>query len=364
MTELLLVTGSRDINETGIAYARKAVARAAALGYEVIVGDAESVDEAVMQECHRLDVTCTVVGAYGRLRRRTPSCKVVCGRGSYIKRDRYMAEQCDMCLAIWNGESRGTKATHNFAVALGKTAWLRTFHSEDSRGERPANEGVSEMTNVTMYTDGACSGNPGPAGWAAILQCGQHEKEVVGGAEESTNNRAEIMAVIAGLEALKFPCSVTIYTDSQYVIGVASKGWKRKANCGLLAQMDRLLAGRSVTFVKVKAHNGNPMNERCDQLAKAEVERQRSIAQGGAMTFQDCLDLERDSGLARPGYGPVVEDEGISFEEAEYDREMEWERWEERTPLCIEHSWRQKARDGEMTYEEAIMTESELGLYD
>ena len=278
MTEILLVTGSRIISEAGLAYARKVVKRAHQLEYEIVVGDASGIDDAVMRECHTLGVPCTVVGAYSKLRRRTPSCEVVQHAGSYIQRDRYMAERCDLCLAIWNGQSRGTKATYDFAVGFGKPAWLKTFDSEDSRSERPANEGGVAMTQVTIYTDGACSGNPGPAGWAAILMCGEHQKEVVGGAAESTNNRAEIMAVVTGLEALKFACQVTIHTDSQYVIGALSLGWKRKANHDLLAQADALLAKHDVTFVKVKGHDGNPLNERCDQLAKAEVERQRSQA--------------------------------------------------------------------------------------
>ena len=140
--------------------------------------------------------------------------------------------------------------------------------------------------HVKIWTDGACSGNPGPAGWAAILQCGQHEKEVVGGAERFTNNGAEIMAVRIGLQAITDGIvatrhQVAIHTDSQYVIGVLSLGWKRKANQGMLAGVDALIAKHDVTFVKVKAHNGDAMNERCDQLAKAEVERQRSARANG-----------------------------------------------------------------------------------
>jgi ribonuclease HI len=134
------------------------------------------------------------------------------------------------------------------------------------------------MTQVTIHTDGACSGNPGPAGWAAILVSDKHQKEVVGGAAESTNNRAELMAVIVGLEALKFACKVTIYTDSQYVVGIFSLGWKRKANHDLLAKADALMAKHTVSFTKVEGHSGDAFNERCDRLAKAEVERQRSRA--------------------------------------------------------------------------------------
>ena len=337
----LLITGSRCISEAGLAFARRAVQRARQLDYEVIVGDASGVDEAVMQECDKLGVTCTVVGAYDRLRRRTPSCKVIRRQGSYIQRDRYMAEQCSMCLAIWNGESRGTKATYDFVVELGKTAWLKTFHSEDSRGERPAREEGSAMNVkedctmkivsaywtaqvnmlrvrcscghtfnhrsdrwkvrcprckrhanlgnlrdyylkegfamdwVNIWTDGACSGNPGPGGWAAILRWNGHEREVTGHELETTNNRMELTAVIEGLAALKKPCSVTVTTDSQYVIGIMTLNWKRKANHDLVERLDALCAEHDVTFAHVRGHAGHPMNERADELACMERDRAR-----------------------------------------------------------------------------------------
>lgn len=137
------------------------------------------------------------------------------------------------------------------------------------------------MKRVTIYTDGACSGNPGPSGWAALLSYAGHSKSVVGGTGEATSNRAELMAVIIGLQALKFPCDVTIYTDSQYVVGMLDLGWKRKANHDLLAEADALLAKHTVSFVKVAGHSGNADNERCNQLAQSEVERQRSLAQKG-----------------------------------------------------------------------------------
>jgi len=138
------------------------------------------------------------------------------------------------------------------------------------------------MAHVDMWTDGACSGNPGPGGWAAVLQYGEHEREVVGGTTETTNNRAELMAVIVGLEALKFACEVTIHTDSQYVIGMLSLGWKRKANHDLLVRADTLMAKHTVSFEHVKGHSGDAMNERCDALAKAEVEKQRSKVEAAA----------------------------------------------------------------------------------
>ena len=270
MKKLLLVTGSRSISEAGLAYARKAVQRAHELDYDVIVGDASGVDDAVMRECDKLGVACTVVGAYGKLRRRTASCSVYAVSGSYIQRDKYMAERCDLCLAVWNGKSRGTKATYDFAVELSKTAWLKTFHSEDSRGERPATKEMSEMTQITMYTDGACSGNPGPGGWATILRWNGHEREVTGRELQTTNNRMELTAVIEGLAALKKPCSVTVITDSQYVIGIMTLSWKRKANRDLLAKLDALCVEHDVTFTHVRGHAGHPMNERADRLACRE----------------------------------------------------------------------------------------------
>ena len=124
---LLLISGSRNSSASALAYARKAVQRAHELGYSVIVGDALGIDDVVMSECHRLGIPCTIVGAYRRLRRRTPYCIPETVSGGYLVRDRYMAEQCDICLAIWNGKSKGTKATYDFAVEFGKTAWLKTF---------------------------------------------------------------------------------------------------------------------------------------------------------------------------------------------------------------------------------------------
>ena len=91
------------------------------------------------------------------------------------------------------------------------------------------------MKHVRLYTDGACSGNPGPGGWCAILQWRGHERVVSGGEPNTTNNRMELIAIIEGLRALKEPCRVTVSTDSQYVIGVMAKGWKRKANLDLLS---------------------------------------------------------------------------------------------------------------------------------
>ena len=142
------------------------------------------------------------------------------------------------------------------------------------------------MKNVTIYTDGACSGNPGPGGWAAILQHGEHERELSGGERETTNNRMELGGVIAGLTALKMPCKVDLYTDSQYIVkaindgwlaGWIKRGWKRKdgelKNVELWQELDRLLKKHDVTFHWVKGHSDNEYNNRCDALAVMERDK-------------------------------------------------------------------------------------------
>ena len=140
--------------------------------------------------------------------------------------------------------------------------------------------------SIEIYTDGACSGNPGPGGWGAILCWNDHEKELSGGEVETTNNRMEMLAVIRGLEALKKASAVTIYTDSKYVQqgadewleGWKARGWKSATkkpvkNQDLWEQIDSLLQKHSVTFVWVKGHAGHEMNERVDKLAVSAVPR-------------------------------------------------------------------------------------------
>ena len=134
------------------------------------------------------------------------------------------------------------------------------------------------MKDATLYTDGACSGNPGPGGWCAILRHDGHERVVRGGEAHTTNNRMEITAVIEGLIALEEPCQVTVFTDSQYVIGVASLGWKRRANLNLLFDLDALCAAHEVTFEHVRGHDGHPFNERCDHIACEERDKAKRAA--------------------------------------------------------------------------------------
>ncbi len=142
------------------------------------------------------------------------------------------------------------------------------------------------MTEVELYTDGACSGNPGPGGWGAILRCKGVEKELSGGEAQTTNNRMELMAAIAGLEALSRPCAVSLCTDSEYVMkgvtqwmrGWKARGWKTAAkqpvkNVDLWQRLDAALQPHAVTWTWVKGHDGHPENERCDALARAAIPR-------------------------------------------------------------------------------------------
>ena len=140
------------------------------------------------------------------------------------------------------------------------------------------------MKTVTLYTDGACSGNPGPGGWGAILEFMGHEKELSGGEASTTNNRMELTAVIRGLQALKEPCVVELYSDSKYVIDGLQKGWaaswrkkgwvksdKKKAlNPDLWGQLLDLTEKHTLRYHWVKGHAENEKNNRCDQLAVAE----------------------------------------------------------------------------------------------
>jgi len=133
-----------------------------------------------------------------------------------------------------------------------------------------------EMFKVSIYTDGACSGNPGPAGIGAILLCGERRREISRFIGEATNNRAEIQAVITALRALKAPekTEVTLFTDSQLVSGLLTQNWKAKANQDLVNEMKELAQScASFEVVKVKGHNGNPLNERADELARKALER-------------------------------------------------------------------------------------------
>jgi len=140
------------------------------------------------------------------------------------------------------------------------------------------------MKEVTLYTDGACRGNPGPGGWGAILVYRGIEKELSGGEPSTTNNRMELMAVISGLSALRETCRVTVYSDSKYVVDAMTLGWARQwqatnwksgkaKNPDLWEQLLGLCDRHEVTFSWVKGHDGHEMNERCDTLATTEADK-------------------------------------------------------------------------------------------
>lgn len=146
---------------------------------------------------------------------------------------------------------------------------------------------MSSKTKVDMYTDGACSGNPGPGGWGTILRSGTYEKEFLGGEPETTNNRMELTAVIEGFKALKKPCDVTLYTDSKYVAEALDKGWAKQwkangwrksnkkpaLNIELWDELLTLIEEHDLKIIWLKGHAGHPENERCDHLAVSAYQK-------------------------------------------------------------------------------------------
>ena len=155
-----------------------------------------------------------------------------------------------------------------------------------SRQKKSLRNNGAFMKQVTIYTDGACSGNPGPGGWGAILLYKETARELSGGEALTTNNRMELLGAISALSALKEPCEVVLYTDSQYLANAINKGWliswkaknwKRKdgelKNPDLWQELDRLLIVNKVSFFWVKGHADNEFNNRCDELAVKEREK-------------------------------------------------------------------------------------------
>ncbi|MBR2909687.1 MAG: ribonuclease HI [Clostridia bacterium] len=144
-----------------------------------------------------------------------------------------------------------------------------------------------ERKNVTIYTDGACSGNPGNGGWGTILMYNNHKKELSGGEQNTTNNRMELLAAIKGLELLKEPCNVSLYSDSAYMVNAFLQDWvgnwkknnyrgadkKEIKNLDLWKRLLALTETHNVTFIKVKGHADNEFNNRCDLLATSAIER-------------------------------------------------------------------------------------------
>jgi ribonuclease HI len=144
------------------------------------------------------------------------------------------------------------------------------------------------MSSVAIWTDGACSGNPGPGGWGVILVAGDHRKELFGGEPDTTNNRMELMAAISALEALKKPCEITLHIDSQYVRqGITQwiHGWKKNGwktadkkpvkNAELWQRLEEATKQHRIDWQWVKGHAGDPMNERADELAREGVKQAR-----------------------------------------------------------------------------------------
>lgn len=148
---------------------------------------------------------------------------------------------------------------------------------------------MAEKQTVYIFSDGACSGNPGPGGYGVILRCEDKEKELSGGEPDTTNNRMELSGVIAGLEALKYPCRVFLQTDSKYVVDGIEKGWakswqrnnwiksdkKPALNKDLWEKLLKLLEIHEVKFLWIKGHAGHAENERCDRLAVMERDKQK-----------------------------------------------------------------------------------------
>ncbi len=145
------------------------------------------------------------------------------------------------------------------------------------------------MKRIEIYTDGACSGNPGPGGWGAVLRYNGREREISGGEGQTTNNRMELIAVISALECLKEPCCVELYSDSKYVIDALGKGWavswrkrgwiksdkKPALNADLWERLLKLTEVHEMSYHWVKGHAENEYNNRCDALAVAEREKHR-----------------------------------------------------------------------------------------
>lgn len=142
---------------------------------------------------------------------------------------------------------------------------------------------------MRIWTDGSCLGNPGPGGWGALLTFGEHERELSGGEDDTTNNRMELMAAIGALESLKRPCQVELWSDSKYVIdGITSwihgwrkRGWKKVKNRDLWERLDEARGPHDIEWRWVKGHSGDENNERVDRLAVAQAEEHQSQLERG-----------------------------------------------------------------------------------
>jgi ribonuclease HI len=193
---------------------------------------------------------------------------------------------------VWTVEVvRGTAALMEGRIEAAESharralPWVVAFRARSGYG-------TAHMRRVTIYTDGACQGNPGPGGWAAVLLNGEHRLEISGYVPDTTNNRMELQAAIEALRALRQPCEVDLHTDSQYLRnGMHSwlANWKRNnwrtadkkpvKNADLWRQLDALAQTHRVHWHWLKGHDGHPENERCDELANAAIRERRGISQ-------------------------------------------------------------------------------------
>jgi ribonuclease HI len=160
---------------------------------------------------------------------------------------------------------------------------------------------MSRLNHVTIYTDGACIGNPGPGGYGVVLLYGEHRRELSGGYRKTTNNRMEILAAIVGLETLKYRCRVTLHSDSEYLVKAIEEGWakrwrgndwrrnkrERALNPDLWGRLLDLCDSHEVEFKWVRGHAGIPENERCDQLATQAARQPDLLVDEGYEAFQD-----------------------------------------------------------------------------
>jgi len=174
---------------------------------------------------------------------------------------------------------------------------------------------MTEKKEITIYTDGGCLNNPGPGGYGAVLLHGPKKKELSGGFHRTTNNRMELTAVIESLKALKYPCNVKLYSDSQYVVNGITKGWaknwRRKGwmrnaespaeNADLWAQLLKLCELHTVEFHWVRGHSGNTYNERCDELAK----------NAALDTSKHAKDTPYETGRTHPTYQQRLPYQGV-----------------------------------------------------
>ena len=172
-------------------------------------------------------------------------------------------------------------------IILGVFAFGESICFSIIKGQSTVGNEGRNVKEVVIYTDGACSGNPGPGGWGAILMYGEHRKELSGGEKLTTNNRMELTASIEALQALKEPCKVKLYSDSAYLVNGFRQGWianwqrngwrnsrnEPVENQDLWKKLLELMERHSVEFIKVKGHSDNEWNNRCDELAREAIQR-------------------------------------------------------------------------------------------